>query len=37
MVDELCNGCGICENKCPLEGKSAIEVFSHRKRKISKG
>jgi polyferredoxin/Pyruvate/2-oxoacid:ferredoxin oxidoreductase delta subunit len=37
IVDELCNGCGICENKCPLEGKSAIEVFSHRKRKISKG
>jgi polyferredoxin len=33
IVDELCNGCGICENKCPLEGKSAIEVFSHRKKR----
>ena len=28
VVDELCNGCGICENVCPLEGKSAIEVFA---------
>lgn len=30
VVDELCNGCGICENKCPLEGKGAIEVFAKR-------
>jgi translation initiation factor RLI1 len=37
IVDELCNGCGICENKCPLEGKSAIEVFAHRKKQISRG
>jgi polyferredoxin len=28
VVDELCNGCGICEYVCPLEGKSAIEVFA---------
>jgi ferredoxin len=28
VVDELCNGCGICENVCPLEGKAGIEVFS---------
>ncbi|MCX5804086.1 MAG: 4Fe-4S binding protein [Proteobacteria bacterium] len=35
VVDELCNGCGICENKCPLEGKAAIEVFSKRKGIIS--
>jgi len=27
VVDELCNGCGICENVCPLEGKAGIEVF----------
>lgn len=32
IVDELCNGCGICENKCPLEGKSAIEVFAKKKK-----
>ncbi len=35
VVDELCNGCGICENKCPLEGKSAVEVYAKdRKYKI---
>ena len=26
VVDELCIGCGICENKCPLSGRSAIYV-----------
>ncbi len=30
VVEELCTGCGICENKCPLEGRSAIEVFSRK-------
>ncbi len=28
VVDEICNGCGICEYVCPLEGKSGIEIFS---------
>ncbi len=28
VVDELCNGCGICEKVCPLEGKAGIEVFA---------
>jgi len=28
-VDErICMGCGICESRCPLEGRSAIEVYS---------
>lgn len=35
IVEELCNGCGICENKCPLEGKSAIEIFAQRKRLVN--
>lgn len=26
VVDELCIGCGICETKCPLPGRSAIYV-----------
>ncbi len=26
VVDELCIGCGICETKCPLQGRSAIYV-----------
>jgi polyferredoxin/Pyruvate/2-oxoacid:ferredoxin oxidoreductase delta subunit len=24
VIEELCIGCGICENKCPLDSKSAI-------------
>lgn len=27
VVRELCIGCGICENKCPLEGEAAIRVY----------
>lgn len=27
VIEGLCIGCGICENKCPLTGRSAIEVF----------
>jgi translation initiation factor RLI1 len=26
VIDRLCIGCGICENKCPLEGKAAVLV-----------
>ena len=26
VLTELCIGCGICEKRCPLEGKSAITV-----------
>ncbi|GFO57836.1 (4Fe-4S)-binding protein [Geomonas silvestris] len=32
VVEELCNGCGICENVCPLEGKSGIEVLAVKDR-----
>ncbi len=28
VVDELCNGCGICEYVCPVEGKAGIDVFA---------
>lgn len=32
VVDEICNGCGICENVCPLETKAGIEVFAVKNR-----
>jgi polyferredoxin len=32
VVEDLCNGCGICENVCPLEGKAGIEVFAVKDR-----
>ncbi len=32
LVEEICNGCGICENVCPLETKVGIEVFAVKSR-----
>jgi ferredoxin len=32
LVEEICNGCGICENVCPLEMKAGIEVFAVKNR-----
>jgi polyferredoxin len=32
VVEELCNGCGICEKVCPLEGKAGVEVFAVKDR-----
>ncbi len=29
VITELCIGCGICENKCPLPGHSAIRVLNN--------
>jgi len=26
VIPELCIGCGICENKCPLSGEAGIIV-----------
>jgi polyferredoxin len=28
VIEDLCIGCGICENKCPLPGASAIRIAS---------
>ena len=29
FVDErICTGCGLCEARCPIEGRAAIEIFS---------
>lgn len=32
LVEEICNGCGICEQVCPLETKAGIEVFAVKNR-----
>jgi polyferredoxin len=32
VVEEICNGCGICENVCPLETKAGIDVFAVKNR-----
>ena len=32
VVEEICNGCGICENVCPLETKAGIEVYAVKNR-----
>jgi len=32
LVEEICNGCGICENVCPLETKAGIEIFAVKNR-----
>jgi MauM/NapG family ferredoxin protein len=34
VLEESCNGCGICEYVCPLEEKAGIEVFRQTKRKL---
>ncbi|MBE0432129.1 4Fe-4S binding protein [candidate division WOR-3 bacterium] len=29
FIDEqICTGCGLCEARCPIEGRAAIEIFS---------
>ena len=32
LVEEICNGCGICEKVCPLETKAGVEVFAVKNR-----
>jgi polyferredoxin len=32
VVEEICNGCGICEFVCPVETKAGIEVFAVKNR-----
>jgi len=34
VKEEKCTGCGICENKCPVDGESAIIVYASGVQKI---
>lgn len=31
VIRNLCTGCGICENKCPVTGEAAIQVHLHQR------
>jgi ferredoxin len=37
VIDTRCNGCGFCEQVCPVHGRSAIEVSQHGEIRLSKG
>jgi len=28
VITDLCNGCGICEHQCPVEGAAAVHVYT---------
>jgi len=35
--DSRCNGCGMCEEVCPVEGKAAIVVYPHGEVRLKEG
>ena len=37
VIEDKCMGCGWCENKCPILGRAAIEVYSIGEERIAKG
>lgn len=37
VLEDKCTGCGWCENKCPVAGRGAIEVYSIGEERIAKG
>jgi ferredoxin len=37
VIDTRCNGCGFCEQVCPVQGRSAIEVSQHGEIRLSNG
>jgi ferredoxin-type protein NapF len=37
VIENKCNGCGYCENRCPIEGRSAIVVYPHGEIRLLKG
>ncbi|UCF44110.1 MAG: 4Fe-4S dicluster domain-containing protein [Planctomycetota bacterium] len=36
VKERLCTGCGICEYKCPVEGKSAVQVVASKEMTAAK-
>ena len=36
VKEQLCTGCGICENKCPVEGEPAIRVIAAKEMTAAK-
>jgi formate hydrogenlyase subunit 6/NADH:ubiquinone oxidoreductase subunit I len=37
VIDSKCNGCGFCEQQCPVQGESAIIVTSHGELRLAQG
>ncbi len=37
VMAERCNGCGLCEDKCPVKGDSAVLVTPHGELRLRKG
>ena len=37
VIDTKCNGCGFCEQVCPVQGRSAIEVSQHGEIRLAGG
>ncbi|MDP8254725.1 MAG: 4Fe-4S binding protein [Candidatus Alcyoniella australis] len=37
VVEQRCNGCGLCEQVCPIGGRSAIRVSPHGEFRLAKG
>jgi formate hydrogenlyase subunit 6/NADH:ubiquinone oxidoreductase subunit I len=37
VVDTKCNGCGFCEEQCPVKGRSAIIVTQHNEIRLKSG
>jgi ferredoxin-type protein NapF len=37
VLEDRCNGCGVCENKCPVQGRAAIVVTPIAELRLSEG
>ncbi len=37
VIEDRCNGCGVCENKCPVQGRAAIVVTPIAAMRLAEG